>query len=108
MPGRYSRDKGARGERTVVHVLQEAGVTAERIPLSGAMGTYKGDVSACLFGRDLTLEVKTRAKGFDRYYGWLGSNDGLVIRQDRCEPLLIIRLKDAAKWSITPTDQEAA
>lgn len=84
----------------MVYVLQEAGIAAMRVPLSGAMPGYKGDVSAFLFGDDRILEVKTRAKGFDRYYEWLGSNDGLVIRQDRREPLLLIRLKDAAAWSL--------
>ena len=100
MAGRAPRDKGKRGELIVVHVLQEAGITAQRVPNSGSSGgKFSGDVSAPLFGADRTLEVKTRAKGFDRLYGWLGTNDGLVVRQDRCDALLIVRLSDAARWS---------
>ena len=107
MSGRFSRSKGLRGERTVVHTLMECGVTANRVPLSGAAKDYPGDVETFLFGDDRVLEVKTRAKGFDRIYGWLGSNDGLVIRQDRCEPLLVIRLKDAARWTVEEVKRRA-
>jgi Holliday junction resolvase len=101
MSGRFSRNKGARGERIVVHTLQDAGIAAERIPLSGAAGgSFAGDVVAPLFGDDRTLEVKTRATGFARLYGWLAGHAGLVIREDRREPLILMRLSDVAKWSL--------
>lgn len=101
MSGRASRSKGMRGERHVVHVLQEAGIAAERIPLSGAAGgSFVGDVTCPLFGDDRVLEVKTHAKGFTRIYGWLADHAGLVIKQDRHEALIVMRLSDVAKWSL--------
>ena len=36
MSGRRSRDKGNRAERHLVHLLQGAGLAAERVPLSGS------------------------------------------------------------------------
>ena len=92
--GKKSRDKGGRTEREVVHVFQDAGIAAERIPLSGAAGgKFKGDVSAPIMGADERFEVKCRAAGFKQIYDWLSDNYGLVIRADRCEPLAVLRLR---------------
>jgi len=44
--GRASRDKGNRTERAIVRLLQDRGLAAERVPLSGAMrGRFGGDIS---------------------------------------------------------------
>lgn len=95
MGGRHSRNKGARVEREVVHICQEGGIAAERVPLSGAAGgSYKGDVSMPVLGHDVTLEVKARASGFKQIYGWLADNYGIVLRADREQPLICIRLTD--------------
>ncbi len=95
MSGRKSRNKGAREERAIVHSFQEAGIAAERVPLSGAMGgSYAGDVSIPVQGRDRVFEAKVRANGFRQLYDWLGSNYGLFVRSDRNERLVILREPD--------------
>lgn len=93
-----SRDKGLRIERQIVNALQEWGYAAERIPLSGAAGgSFKGDVTVPVLGKDMLLEVKGRATGFAQPYGWLEGVDALIIKADRKEPLLVIPLKLAAE-----------
>jgi Holliday junction resolvase len=77
MSGARHRQKGNRVERAIVHALQDAGFAAERVPLSGAArGRFDGDISA----RD-----------------WLGDHDFLIVKADRAEPLVIIRLKLATE-----------
>jgi Holliday junction resolvase len=67
--GRASRQKGNRGERIVVRLLQEFGFAAERVPLSGAArGRFGGDVSVPLLGINRRVEVKCRADGFREIY----------------------------------------
>jgi len=93
MSGRRSRSKGLRGERAIVHMLQERGRAAERVPLSGAAGgRYTGDISVPVLGVDRILEVKVRANGFRELYGWLADNYALVVKADRQRPLLVIPL----------------
>lgn len=93
--GKKSRDKGARTERHLVNYLQSEGFAAERVPLSGASGgRFKGDVSVPLQGADRRLEVKCRADGFRELYGWLADNYALVIKADRKETLVVLRLRD--------------
>jgi hypothetical protein len=82
-----------------VHFLQERGFAAERVPLSGsAGGRFSGDVSVPLLGIDRTIEVKCRGKGFRELYNWLaGAASILVVRTDRNEPLVVLRLSLAAE-----------
>lgn len=100
MSGRKSRDKGKRAELEVVHAFLDAGISSERVPLSGAMGSYVGDVSAAILGRDRIFEVKCRATGFRQLYQWLAGHYGLVVRADREEPLAVVRLRDLAELAI--------
>jgi Holliday junction resolvase len=98
MSGRRSRDKGARTERGIVHALQSNGFAAARVPLSGAAGgRFSGDVVLSLMGRDLCLEVKVRSDGFRELYGWLDKRDVLIVKADRQEPLVVVRLALAAE-----------
>lgn len=90
------RIKGSRVEREIVNLLREAGIPAERVPLSGA-SRYRGeghDVNVYAPGRKepLVFEVKARREGagFKLLKKWLGEHDGLVTRQDRSEPLVTI------------------
>jgi Holliday junction resolvase len=93
-----SRDKGNRTERSIVHALQNAGFAAERVPLSGAArGRFGGEVSVPLLGIDRRVEVKARGNGFRRLYNWLGEHDFLIVKADRLEPLVVLRLKFAAE-----------
>jgi Holliday junction resolvase len=98
MSGRRSRAKGARVERAIVHALQAEGYAAARVPLSGAAGgRFVGDIVVPMQGRDLTAEVKARADGFRELYGWLDGRDVLIVKADRQEPLVVVRLSLAAE-----------
>jgi len=96
--GKSPRDKGNRGERAVVRLLQERGFAAERVPLSGAArGRFNGDVSVPLLGRDLRVEVKCRGNGFKQLYAWLDGVDALILRADRMGLLVVTRIEFAAE-----------
>ncbi len=98
MSGRRSRDKGARVERAIVNALQAGGFAAERVPLSGAAGgRYSGDIVLPLLGRDLCLEAKARADGFRELYGWLDQRDVLIVKADRQEALVVVRMSLAVE-----------
>jgi hypothetical protein len=90
--GAGPRRKGNRAERHLVALLQNAGIGGERVPLSGsAGGKYAGDISIPLLGLDRVAEVKVRgSRGFTQLYKWLAGRDLLIVRADRCEPLVII------------------
>jgi len=91
-----SRDKGARFEREVVHILQESGRAGERVPLSGAAGgSYTQDVTAPVLGDEWRIECKSRARDFIRIYDWLDGADALVIKADRKRPLVVLDLRRA-------------
>lgn len=95
--GRGSRQKGDRAERAIVKFLQARGFAAERVPLSGsAGGSYKGDLTVPVAGRDLVAEVKCRADGFRELYAWLVERDVLIVKADRREPLVVLPLSLAA------------
>ncbi len=92
--GRASREKGNRLERALVCALQDAGFAAERVPLSGAArGRFGGDLSVPILGVDRRVEVKCRGNGFRQLYTWLDGADLLIVRADRCEPLVVLPLQ---------------
>ena len=96
--GRASRDKGNRTERAIVRLLQERGLAAERVPLSGAVrGRFGGDVSVPVLGKDLRCEVKCRGGGFRRLYDWLDGADVLILRADRRGLLVVVPIELAAE-----------
>jgi hypothetical protein len=89
---RRSRDKGARCEREIVHLHRDAGIAAERVPLSGAAGgMFSGDLAVPGLGR---AEVKARGNGagFALLERWLGDHDALFLRRDRALPLVVARI----------------
>jgi hypothetical protein len=91
MSGRQSKSKGYREEHLAEVDAQNAGIAAERIPLSGAAGgKFRGDLSVSLIGRDLIAEVKVRRNGFRELYRWLGKNDMLFVRANRQRRLVIL------------------
>jgi Holliday junction resolvase len=98
MSGRRSRTKSARPERGIVNALRASGIAAVRVPLSGAVGgRFAGDIALPLMGRDLCVEVKARAYGFRELYSWLNLRDVLIVKADRGEPLVVVRLSLAAE-----------
>ena len=98
MSGRRSRSKGARTERSIVNAPRASGIAAVHVPLSGAIGgRFAGDIVLPLMGRDLCVEVKARAAGFRELYSWLTNRDVLIVKADRQEPLVILRLSLTAE-----------
>jgi Holliday junction resolvase len=90
-----SRAKGDRFEREVVASLNADGIMAERVPLSGAAGgMFGGDIQAILKSGRQKLECKVRARAWLDLYGWIVGNYALVIKRDRDEPLVVMRLSD--------------
>jgi hypothetical protein len=90
--GKPSRDKGLRVEREVVNACIEAGIKAERVPLSGAAGgSFTGDLILC---DKFRCEVKSRkdGAGFRLLYQWKSLNDILIVKQDRSVPLFVMDL----------------
>ena len=84
-----SKQKGDRDERGLIVRLAEHGVSAHRVPLSGAVEGYEGDV---IIEDKYVVECKVRARGFQQIYGWLEKHvDFLTIRQDRAERLVVMR-----------------
>ena len=72
--GRKSRSKGLLNERQIVNLLKEIGLTAQRVPLSGAAGgLFAGDI--VIDGQ--VYEAKIKATGFKQIYDWLDDNAGL-------------------------------
>ncbi len=96
MPNR-SKQKGDRCEREIVELFLAAGLEAYRVPLSGAATGFKSDVEVRLPGTTLKLESKVRGTGFGRIYKWLIGNDGVVIKADREQTLLVIPLERFAR-----------
>jgi hypothetical protein len=94
-----SKRKGDGFEREVVKALQERGLAAEKIPLSGAVkgGSFEGDITVPVRGADKKLECKRRARSFGTIYGWMGDNFALVVRDNNTPPLVVMRLDDFAK-----------
>lgn len=103
--GKSQRDKGARIERKVVALLEQVGIEAERMPLSGAAGgSYSGDVT---FNLPLdnkikkTIEVKGRGKAgvyWRTAEKHLGANDYLFMWEDRKqEPLVVMTFDQFAR-----------
>jgi hypothetical protein len=89
MGGRASKQKGSRFELSLAKAIG-----GRKVPLSGAAAGWKGDV----IGPDgLRYECKVRKDGFKQIYSWLEDNDRLVIKADRKDPLVVMRLPDYIK-----------
>jgi hypothetical protein len=50
-----------------------------------------------LTGRDFSVEVKARVRGFREIYAWLDGHAVLIVKSDRQELLVIARLSLAAE-----------
>ena len=84
-----SKQKGDRDARGRIANLADHDIDAHRVPLSGAVEGYEGDV---IIEDKYVVECKVRARGFQQIYGWLEKHvDFLTIRQDRAERLVVMR-----------------
>lgn len=95
--GKSQRDKGNREECGIVNIISSFGFECKRVPLSGSMKGFKGDIRATFplrSGDDVIIESKVRANGFKSLYKWLVGNDMLIVRADREKHLVIMPLED--------------
>ena len=98
--GRASRRKGDAIERALVAAHKALGVSAERVPLSGA-SHYQGngaDMDLLINGRVWKAEAKARknGEGFRVIEEWLGDNDVLFLKRNRNPPLVVLPF---AQWA---------
>lgn len=90
--GRSPKQKGYRLENQTRIFLCEGGLDCKRVPLSGA-GDEKGDLRLVTgWGQTLKGECKSRGKLADWITNALGEHDFLVLKQDRGETLVMLRL----------------
>jgi hypothetical protein len=90
--GRAPKQKGYRLENGTRLYFKERGLECRRVPLSGA-GDEKGDL--CLttgWGQSLQGECKSRKALPAWIVNALGEHDFLILKQDRGETLVMIRL----------------
>ena len=107
--GRMSRNKGARIERETVAQLQELGLGAEKMPLSGALGgKYAGDLSVPVQGEDWRAECKGRkdGSGFSTLHDWLWGNRLLFLKRNNMRTLVVMSMEDFARLAKLPPDSE--
>lgn len=93
MPNK-SKQKGDRFERSAVETLNAHGLEAKKVPLSGAMAGWKGDIHFKEQGIAKVLECKSRKSGFKTLRTMLGDSDRLLVKDDRTEPLMVMRFSD--------------
>lgn len=93
---RAQRDKGARAERELVHLLTAAGIKARRVPLSGAVEGFGGDLLVEDGDGEARWESKVRGdgNGFSLLYRWIEDAAVLAVRADRKPWLVVVRLED--------------
>lgn len=91
--GRAPYQKGFRLENSVrKYLCEERGLKCRRIPLSGA-GEEKGDlVVTPSWGTPLKIECKSRKALPEWIVKALGDHDAVILKQDRGETLVMIRL----------------
>jgi hypothetical protein len=112
-----SKQKGNRRENEVVRLHEHTNAFAKRIPLSGAVQGYPGDVEIRIppISRGsldsegaITFrgEVKARASGsgFKTLEGWMGDNDFLFLKRDR-QPFLVVLTEEAYKKLLGPNNE---
>ena len=92
-----SKRKGNGFEREVVAALQEHGIAAERVPLSGAVKTprFDHDVWVPAKGKDLKGECKRRRQ--NTLDAQLGGNALLFTRGDRGRMLVTMAIDTFAE-----------
>ena len=90
--GAKSRRKGYRIEHELVELHRAAGIEARRVPLSGGVEGWEGDLRIQSALGELRAEVKARAggEGFKVLERWLGDGDLLFLRRDRSAPLVVM------------------
>lgn len=95
--GKMSRTKGAVFEREIVNRAKHYGLQARRTALSGALAHEKGDVlitpGFAPESDPWDFEAKRRAS-LPVIFNELAGFKGLIVREDRGEALVVLRLDD--------------
>ena len=73
-------------------LLRDAGIEAERVPVSGSSRGFKGDIWMRIEGTVYKGEVKRRKDEFKKIYKWLEGKDMLFIRDDYKGWLVVLTL----------------
>jgi hypothetical protein len=68
-------------------------------------GAYTGGIACPVHGIDQKLECKRKARTFGPLSGWMGDNFALVVRDNRTEPLVLLRLADFVRLARPATTQ---
>lgn len=92
--GKAPRQKGDRGERELVGILLEHGKQARRVPLSGSVATFPGDVLVGPEGDEEIWEAKRRRQGFKQLHKWLQDARVVAVRVDHGDWFVCLRLTD--------------
>ena len=84
--GKSNRTKGARVEREIVAMLQEAGIPASKSSRSG-YSVHDIDVTD-----EFLAEVKARgdAEGFKLVQRWIGEKDMLFLKSNYKKPVVVL------------------
>jgi hypothetical protein len=67
-----------------------------RVPLSGSVSGFEGDVQFRHWSQLFTAKCKSRGASFSSLYKWFAGNDFLVVKRDREDPLIIINARKLA------------
>jgi Holliday junction resolvase len=107
MGGKAPRQKGNRMERSCVLLARALGLTAERVPLSGAAGgSYVSDITIRVLGLLRRFECKWRGDGYKQIYKHLGTNDGLIIKADDKPMLMVQPYEDWLRMAVIASRNE--
>ena len=79
------RSKGARVERGIAKLHQDAGIPCEKVSRSGYTGPDL-EIAGCFAG-----EVKARREPPKTLLRWLGDSDLLFVKPDREPPVVMMR-----------------
>ena len=87
-----NKSKGSYHERKLAEWLNEIGIKAKRVPLSGSLGgEWSGDIHVTLDGRHLVTEVKYRDKsGFPSPFTVLEGRDMAIYKRRNGKPQTLV------------------
>ena len=90
-----AKDKGRRLENMVADYLTDNGIPSQRVPLSGSLQGYPGDVVIGTCEHPTAqIECKNRESMSKQLWEWLEGNDYLVIKRNQCKPLVVMTMED--------------
>ena len=99
--GKSQRDKGARVERKVLNIFKDQGLDGARVGFLPALGIPAiGDLE--IEGKSYEVKARKNGAGFATIKKWLGENYGLILVEDRAEPLIVLRLNDFIGSKLKP------